>query len=216
MSTNDVYKVTMVFTDTISGKEYTTGYYILPDSIAVPTTQVVEEVCVAWWDTTLNSSGLTDGMKGLYNTELSLTNVKFRQWNPLSPTETQYSADLPISGVVTTEDPLPPQSSLLISLRTGNIGRSYRGRMYLPPVAEALTAERVADATALAAAKQTAGLFKEWDARTTDHATPVVFSKKLVATVPDGTPITSVRCDAIIRSQRRRQVNAPDYSDSSV
>ena len=97
---------------------------------------------------------------------------------------------------------LPPQCSVVLSMRTDQSGPRYRGRMYLPPSSTAqLTAagrlntaarDELADATRdmLVAA---AALPTPW--------TGVVWSKVAAAT----TEITAVGCGDVFDTQRRRR-----------
>lgn len=56
--------------------------------------------------------------------------------NTTPPVSDEYVANLPVSGSV-SGDPLPYQSAMVVTLKTGYAGRSYRGRNYLPGQGEA-------------------------------------------------------------------------------
>lgn len=212
MAINDVWKVTLVFEDTNLSRQMSTGYYLHQIGLSDPSAAVANAVSVNWWENELNSSGLTAGESALHADDLELVDVKLRKWDPLAPTETSDTTGLPSPGADASGQEMPPQNAILVSLRTANIGRSYRGRLYLPPPSESQVNDQLLLTSADACAAQFAGLCQEWDARTSDRCEVVVYSKLLT----DYTVVTSVRVDANIRAQRRRNAPAPTYEISPV
>lgn len=106
------------------------------------------------------------------------------------------------AGNRTGSNTLPAECSLCLSLRTPFTGGSFRGRMYLPPLAwDALdTAGNVVDSQRDACASNWATLLTDVIAGTGDWE-PVVYSRK-----EDGaTPIIAVQAGNIMDVQRRRR-----------
>lgn len=56
--------------------------------------------------------------------------------NTTPPVSDEYTAGLPITGSL-SGDPLPYQAAMVVTLKTGYAGRSYRGRNYIPGQGEA-------------------------------------------------------------------------------
>lgn len=116
-------KVDMEFT--IGGQEITTGYHIRD---------------FTGWDeaklqtATLGARALWIALSPYFPTNVVLTKVTATDLSTMP--QTQYvNNDPPITG----DDPVGVASlnvSPVLTLRTANIGKSYRGRMYLPPCAE--------------------------------------------------------------------------------
>lgn len=211
MATGDTYKVTMVFSRSATDPSITTGFYVKQDSAVGFDVGDMGDAVKSWWDTELNSSGMATGMKGAYDDDIDLESVTLRKINPLAPVIDVYTTGLPISGSL-TDAPLPAQDAPILSLRTGNIGRSYRGRMYLPPVAESEVNQNLTLARADDYAEQAAGLFKAINSSIAYDATVVVWSPTLATS----TPVTEVKADIYIRTQRRRTSRPASYSSGAV
>ena len=175
----------------------------------------VEGVVVDWWDTEVGGSGLTTGMKALYDPAYGLEEVTLRKIDPLEVSITSDATGLPIVGT-STGDPLPMQNAALVSLRSGFIGRSYRGRMYLPAMSDGQVDENYTLTVAGNIAEQTAGMFAQFNAGiglgNASKATPVVWSK----TLSSAFEIVSVKCDIYLRSQRRRNPRQAVYATQPV
>lgn len=211
MSQNDIYRVTAVFTDSAVPKTYTTSFYLKQTTVVGFSVGDIGDLVKLWWNTAY-ASGVA--MKSLYSTGMSLVEVTMRKWFPLSPTIDVYTTGLPVAGTV-TGDNLPGENAVLLSLRTANIGRSYRGRMYLPPITETNLAGQLSSGTATTIAEQFVGLVR--DLQTTGaagaaRADTVVWSRVLSAS----SLVTQVKCDEIIRSQRRRNQRLAEYVSSDV
>lgn len=99
-------------------------------------------------------------------------------------------------------DMMPPQTSCLISWRTGLIGRSYRGRTYLPPTGESA----VGSAGALTAGQLAAiGAFAEAALVLESTVTFAGFQLVIYSpTVPARTPVSSYSVRGGIAIQRKR------------
>lgn len=95
---------------------------------------------------------------------------------------------------------LPLQGAIVASLRTQLAGRSHRGRMYFPCVAETLTNHQLGSARTNTLAPDVAGFFSDVKANGS-VGIPVIVSQ-----VGGGsyTPITSVIVDSRLDIQRRR------------
>lgn len=214
MATGQTYKVTLDFSDG-SQKNKSTGFYLRQDTVAGFDVGDVEGVVVDWWDTEVGGSGLTTGMKALYDPAYALEAVTLRKIDPVEATITTDSTGLPIAGT-SAGDPLPMENATLVSLRTGNIGRSYRGRMYLPAVSDGQVDENYTLTVAGNIAEQTAGMFAQFNAgigvANASKATPVVWSKVL----SDSFEILTVKCDIYLRSQRRRNPRQAVYASQPV
>jgi hypothetical protein len=87
--------------------------------------------------------------------------------------------------------------------------------MYLPPTTETVIADQLPAADALNMAEQFAGLAQDLQSIGSGGgatAQVVVWSRLLEV----ATPVTSVKCDVWIRSQRRRNIKAPLYQTTTV
>lgn len=199
MANGDVYYAKWKFENTGSGKVMTPGIYVrqvgptwLPDGVA---TNMID-----FWNVT---HGITNGLKAWYNATTQLDAILIRRVNPMEPVEYQYSTGLPITGT-DVADELDLQIAIDASWRTGQIGKSYRGRTYFPNPTEAHnpasgSALSSTDATNLKA--QLDWLRGRLNGVTTT-AQIVVYSRKL-GTNAD---VTLVKVDRRFRTQRRRQI----------
>ena len=120
----------------------------------------------------------------------------------------------PIQGSGATT--VPPEVAVVASLRTGKVGASYRGRMYLPLLSCAVTAAgQIPSASAIEVANSTAALFTAIGGHSFDAGggtgsddttvTPGVFSAKLGLV----TTVTQVSVDERFDAQRRREDKLP-------
>lgn len=215
MSDGDVYKVLIVWSNVVTAKNETVGLYVQQNGGLGFDVNDAGDAVKAWWNTELNSSGLGAGQKAIHPDSISLDHVELRKWDPLDPIVDSYTTGLPIAGSDVT-DPLPGENAILVSLRTGKIGRRYRGRVYLPPCGEDQQDGNVLATPADRIAKQFIGLLQGFEEMGLGGHQPVVYSagpyKDDDPPTPIGaTPITSVRVDEHIRSQRRRNMRAPIY-----
>lgn len=211
MAQNEHYKVTIVFTDQRGGRTWTSGFYVKQTTVTGFDVSDVGAKVKDWWNTAY-TGGVA--MKQLYDVDIKLDSVKLRKISPLEPVETSYTTGLPIAGTDVT-DPLTSEAALLLSLRTAKIGRSYRGRMYLPSISEDQVDESLTPTAATTIGTQFKGLVNALTAigiGSGATAQVEVWSKKLAI----GTPVTAVKVDQWMRSQRRRNVKAGAYSTVTV
>lgn len=217
MPAGDVFRVVAVFTDGTTGKEQTTGLHVQQTLAAAPAMSAIGPDVIDWWNVDLAGAG--SAQKNFHPNDIALTRVEMRRVEPLEPVIQEYSTGLPITGVETV-DPLPASSAILVSLRTANIGRRFRGRCYLPRFSEAEldTSGGLTAADALLVANQ----FKTFlDTLVVDGATPIVYSPEDLDATPVRTgtfktTVTDVRVDRRARSQRRRALRTPVYVVDTV
>lgn len=200
----NVHRSTAYFSDTNLGTIYVTHMDVEEGALATaPDIDDVGDAWKTWWNVGFNAQ---PAMKTFYKTTTQLDRVTLRRIKPLEPVVQEYTTGLPIAGTATS-DQLDPQASILVSLRTAKIGRSYRGRMYLPSPTETIEESYGAMSadTAQDIADNAWGLVLELD-NVGDYS-PVVFS----ALLNEGEPITRVLCDRRFRTQRRRAVESTLY-----
>lgn len=131
----------------------------------------------------------------------------WRQINALSvnltpPVSSQYTTGLPLQGTQAS-DALPSPNALVVTLRTQYAGRSYRGRQYIPGLAEGLSTGSIEDGATVSAIQTyyddlVAGIGA--GGSSTDYQWGV-YSRK----VPVFTPITSTLVRSTLGTQRRRR-----------
>lgn len=204
MAINDVWKATAVFSNADTGEELSTGLHFTESSIGPPTITEVGAAFKDWWNVAAVDG---DAQKVFHESAIKLERVELRKVSPLSPTISQYTTGLPIAGTA-LEANTSPNDAVLVSLRTDNIGRSYRGRAFLPPpsVAKLSGPGALTSADATFIADQYFELVRSLNAKLT-ILDVIVWSP----TVPAKTPITAVKVDRRLRSQRRREPEAALY-----
>lgn len=110
-----------------------------------------------------------------------------------------FSAGVPFAGTA-INTVLPPQCSMVVTLRTALAGASFRGRMYVPTmvVAAITTLGRFAAANVT----QVLGAVKAaFDAEIVAAGTPVVYSRHLRTT----TAVTQLEIGDVVDTQRKRR-----------
>jgi hypothetical protein len=115
----------------------------------------------------------------------------------------------PVAGSAVSGESAPPQCAVVLSMRTALKGRSYRGRVYIPGLAEtsqnagqiasAGIAAYAAMATQLLAVFGPAGSNGDWRLAVISR-----YANKLKRLQPVATQVTSITADQTIRTQRRR------------
>ena len=212
MAQNEIYKVGLSFTNASIAKGLSTGFYVNQPNVTGFTVGDIGDEIVAWWETAL-TGGVE--MRTLYGSAITLDEVTLRKWDPLSTTIDSYTTGLPSAGTDAGQVG-DSQGATLLSLRTAQIGRSYRNRMYLPSMSETDVSGggTLTSALALDIAEQFVELVQALAAINAGlgAAQVVAYSKTLSA----GVPVTSVRCDTIVRTQRRRQLRAASYQIATV
>jgi hypothetical protein len=140
--------------------------------------------------------------------QIEMVRIEGRQLVPLSGVAYDFVGDGPIPGE-STVDADNSQNATVVSLRTGQAGRSYRGRLYIPGMPNNIVQDGLVDGTYrtnLAAAVKTT-----FDAVTGGSGfTPVVvsyFGAGAQRVVPVTTPIeTALSATPYPGIQRRRRV----------
>jgi hypothetical protein len=212
MSAGDIYKLTAVFLNNGTGENQTTGIHFtqqagLPLDMGISDTGPVMK---DWWSVGLGGAA---ALKTFCSPDMSLVRIEQRMVQPLSAVVLQYVVGLPIVGTASGDD-LPPGSSVVASLRTGRVGKSYRGRMYLPTFTEAFCNAdgNLTSGDALSLADGVVTLIRAINAIVIGDPVVDVYSRVLSS----GEAVTDVKVDQRIRNQRRRTVRTPVYSASVV
>lgn len=206
MAIDDVYAVTLEFQDTDAGGPFMSSHYAVRQAGLTWNAQGVMSAAYDWWD-----SGYTGiaAVKSHYAATLSLTNITVRRINPLEAIITPSTETFPVAGT-DSGNSLPPNSAAVLSIRTAKIGRSFRGRMFLPPPSEADTAGNLVEADAQAIADAFAALANA-TAGLSGGGYIGVYSKKL----SEFNDATDAKVDRRLRVQRRRQPSA-QYKSASI
>lgn len=202
MAAGDLYQLVVAFANQNTGKGLSFTLAGEQPGILAPSMTALGDDIKTWWNA---GGGGGAAVKSYCAAAIELTEVTLRRVKPLEPLIQSYTDGLPIAGTDAT-DPYSGQVGPLVTLRTANIGKSYRGRVYLPPVAE----DKVSANASLSAAdaEDLAESFSDMlAALAADQFTPVVWSRVLDL----GTVITDIFVDRILRTQRRRQDRAPVY-----
>jgi|SRR3990172_3330456 len=212
MAQGEIYKVGLEFGDTSSGKLYHCGLYVLQQTAQGFNVDDIGAEVKAMWDT---GHAAGNEVEAYYDDTTELQAVTLRKWDPLEPSIATYTTGLPLPGTATSES-LAPSSATVVSLRTAKIGRSYRGRIYMPAMAESIVDQGAlssveADQLAVAFAE----LFDAWRSIGLLGATiaeAVVYSK----TLGTAERITHVKVDRRLRQQRRRELTPALYEQATV
>ena len=88
-----------------------------------PTSAIIAAILAAlatWWE---------DNIQGIVSSNLELRELYGKSLETQPGPEATFSAGFPLAGGITTE-PLPANCSLAVSLRSGETGRSSRGRWF--------------------------------------------------------------------------------------
>lgn len=139
--------------------------------------------------------------KACVSGSLSLVRVVvYRLVVPLEGTEF-FPSD--IVGTLAGSQNLPRQISPVVSWRTAFLGRSYRGRTYMPTITEDVQNDGVLNSTYLDLVTAFANAYLTMNDPNDDYGEwrPVVHS----TTVPAETPITGFIARSIVGVQRRRK-----------
>lgn len=195
MATGDVYYVKMKFADTDEVKEFVPGFHVRQDGVSFDSAAIAE-ACRDMWN-----ADAPVALKSFYPANIELQAILIRRVKPLEPVEQVITTSLPVAGTA-GGDGGDPQASLLVSFRTPYIGRSYRGRMYLPSPAEGKVESGgvLLDADAQDIADQISVRLSTLS--DVGQLTPVVVWSP---TLDDAFDVTRYLVDKRIRTQRRRQ-----------
>lgn len=202
MAAGDLYQIVVSFTNADTAKDLSFTLSGKQPGLVAPSMTAVGDDVKDWWNTSLSSGAAAKSRSG---EKIALASVTLRRVLPLEPTIQSYTTGLPIVGASATEE-YTAQAAPIVSLRTANIGKSYRGRVFLPPVAEGFvgTSARLNAGEAADIAQQFQDLL---DSLAVDAFTPVIWSRKLGI----GTEVTAVFVDEWLRTQRRRQARTAVY-----
>jgi len=207
MASGETYKISLEFSDSVTSKSYFPGFYVKQTTLTGFDVSDVGALVKEWWDVGRLDP---DPQKQWHAANIALESVRLRKIDPLEPLETAYTSGLPIAGSATGAS-YSASSAILFSLRTDFIGRSYRGRLFLPTPSESNCQNGIlADADALDMADEFVALIGDLattGAGSAADAQVSVWSPKLAI----ATEVTHVKVDTRLRSQRRRQLRAPAY-----
>lgn len=209
MANQDVWQVRAIFDNSSTNEQLSFGFHFTESAGGAPSASDIGPHVVDWWDTG------ADAVKQYTPSTMSLAQVNLRRVVPFDASMQTYNVGLPIAGTA-TGDMYASQASPLINLRTALIGRRYRGRMYLPPLSEVnvgpggeiglTVAENIRD--------QTSAMFAAIEGEL-EVDKVVVFSQAQldnpVGSADYKNAVTSVRIDRILRTQRRRADESPEY-----
>ena len=166
----------------------------------VPTAGVVAELHDAFGDIIVP----------FLSTEMSLTQTELRFVQP-GTVDPVLAIDTTVRVGGTSGTMLPQNSALLVHKRSAEAGRRGRGRLYVPSILR----EAQVDNKGLIASVELAGLqtaFSAFLTRVQGNTTPADTDKEMVILhepsgadpTPTGTFVTSLQCDVLIATQRRR------------
>lgn len=180
-----------------AGQVVETVLHYQPDgAISVPEMSGLAANMVTWYDVQ---------MQPLHHTSIQLTQVKVTDLSTDSAPVINYTTGLPLVGTVGA-DGLPNNVALVITKRTAMRGRSYRGRIYHPGLAESQCAgNQVAGATVTSLLAAYNLLLTQTVSAETYHM--VVVSRQHNNAVLDegvATLVASLDTDGFVDSQRRR------------
>lgn len=202
----DIWRVTIGFTNDQTSKPQSTAFALEQVGATIDVADLGARV-LEWWET---GYGGALGQKTRHTDDVKLRDVTIRQVSPAGPAFGVHTYS-PVKPGTLSGDMEPAASSILCSLRTGLAGRSYRGRMYLPPTGEGLGDSQGNLTTTVAndVALCLMGMFS--DITATHGHIPGVWS----ATANAFTAVDEVKVDQRLRSQRRRAVRQPVYASAT-
>lgn len=210
MAVGDVWQSRAVFSDTLTGRSSSIGLHHSEIAGGFPVVGVIGDTWKNWWN--VGAEVIPSPQKSHHPAGLQLDLVTLRRVSPLDPNIATYTTGLPIIGTG-VGDGLPPNAAVVVSLRTANIGKRFRGRVFLPRIVEVDSTGAVTDAEATEMANEFHNLIVAFN---TASAPVGVFSPARPGPLPPArsqamTLVTSERVDRRLRVQRRRQPRAPVY-----
>lgn len=202
MAAGDIYKVTVVFTNTFTQRAQSFHYNLREGAAGDPSVSQIGDKVKAWWNDT---QGALTPIKAHFTSSQSLERVVVQKIAPAVGIPSEYTTGLPIAGTG-AGDNIDPNTAILLSFRTAVTTRRGRGRAYLPTPTEGVisnTLLTVADAQLQASKiKLLASLHDS-----VDDMQHVVWSPTAAA----ANDVTLWLCDRRPRTQRRRQLRATLY-----
>jgi len=144
-------------------------------------------------------------MAALWDSEVTVTRLTTLIGN--DGPALRFESSGAIAGSRTTQSITPPQTTYLIRKTTGFAGRRFRGRMYIPFVAELGTQQtgqlETAELTILTA--RASALFTALVGGSTGSGgLYLLHSESSLSATPDPTPITALAAQNFVATQRRR------------
>lgn len=147
----------------------------------------------------------TNLLPGLSN-QLSFTSILVTDLTAEFSPVIEFTSGLPVSGA-DTNDPLPPQNAMCITLLTDSRGRSFRGRNYIPGWGEGNQSSGVFDDSVVTYVQDAYGILL----LSTETGN---FKWVVVSRYHDNAPrvsgvtthVTHFRANSIVASQRRRRL----------
>lgn len=174
---------------------------------SVPDNSIVDDVAGKledWWSVGIGGGG---ALKANFSGTVKLIKVVAQALQPGPPALPREIA----SNVVGTSAEVAgaPQESIVLSLRTETAGRSYRGRMYLPPIPDsAVDAAGLIDSGwQQTIANSAEGMRDSMDGVDGGLGELAVYSRVLDV----ATRVTSIRVGNRIDIQRRRKIREVSY-----
>lgn len=186
----------------LGGQLYALNVMGVVNSGAVAITQALTNTIGTAIKSALTSSGLGSGV----HTTVALANVGLRDIRTANQAEFLDSGAA-VAGTL-TGDLLPPQVALVVTLRTAQAGRSFRGRVFLPGFGEGVNSAAgvstsVAGPPAFVAAIKSSLITSGLDLGVIHRPT----ASPLPVTSGFITPVTSIVLrDAVWDTQRRRAI----------
>lgn len=203
MAAGDIYQLVVAFANANTGKGLSFTLSVKQVGLTLASMTTVGDDVKEWWDTGYGAG--TPAFKTYCPAAITLEEVTRRRVEPLEPVIESYTTGLPIAGTA-AGDLYSGQVAPLVSFRTANVGKSYRGRAYLPPISEAFVGSNAS--ISAADAENMAESFNLLRAGlAADNMQQVVWSRKLGI----GIDVVSELVDRMLRTQRRRQDRAPVY-----
>jgi hypothetical protein len=150
----------------------------------------------------LNGNFLTTDVKGIFHTSTVWHSVRLYLYKGGSQASLiAERTDLNVAGTGSS-GPLPLQCAIVASLETGVPGRSNRGRSYLPtPSLQVMGANSQVTSTVCTVLANAYAAMLTGIKQSSNGANPVVAS----ATKGAMTPLSNVRVDSAVDTQRRRR-----------
>lgn len=151
------------------------------------------------------------------STAVALTTIRVEYINQAGRLQQVAAYELPTAQAGVGSMKCPPQTSMVVSLRTGRPGRSYRGRMYLPSLAAGIssTDARISNAECQTMATEGAVFLKQVGAAIAGAGYdlwPQVASNAAGVL----TEVTEVQVGDVLDTQRRRRSSLAEQVSRAV
>lgn len=192
-----------------TGETFETGFWLAENTVSSQAAATAEAEAIAALFTTTSVPNLYS----MLGTDSSWAGVRTYHYPNGGPNATYAGeADFAVQPGTGTLSDMPLQSCTVVSLRTGVIGRSNRGRMYLPHVNTTLVVNQISSANAIAIADQVADFLSAVNASASVSGTVSVVSPLTTSS----RPVTEVIVDTRIDIQRRRAAQQAVSSSASA